>query len=423
MLMYDVNTDVSTPILQHDANLFLNTSPNVLTQDEEASGVIDVQSILGPGKFLFVDQAHYAIPSPVIEGGQILLLNSTITNTSNPEVNVQGNAATITDEDNTVSAADNTNFGTVNAGTSLSKTFVIQNTGTGTLVVSELVMSGANAGDFSLVTPPAFPWNLAPGASQTITVNFNTPISGVRNATLNVMNNDFDEALYNFAIQATAASFEINIQGNSVNIADGTSAVSAANNTDFGTVMGGVAVTKVFAIQNTGTGTLTVSGITTSGANAADFTLVNAPSFPLVMVGGATQNFTLQFMPSALGTLTAMVNVNSNDADEAAYDYRVQGEGTINTGINDATSNLSFVNLFPNPAKDEAVLSITMDKSERASVKMYDLLGKHISTVEKELTAGENTISINTTDLKNGVYFIQVEAGAKTNKIKMVVKH
>lgn len=43
-------------------------------QDEETSGVIDVQSILGPGMFLFVDQAHYSIPGEVVEGGQILAL-------------------------------------------------------------------------------------------------------------------------------------------------------------------------------------------------------------------------------------------------------------------------------------------------------------------------------------------------------------
>lgn len=421
--MYDIASDVLTPILEHDATRFITAAANYLTQDEEASGILDVQSILGPGKFLFVTQAHYSVPSPVIEGGQLQLLTSAISATSNPEVNVQGNAVSIPSGNTAVSAGDNTDFGTINVNTNLSKAFVIQNTGTGTLVISEMFRSGTNAGDFTIVGP-AFPWNIAPGASQTFSVSFNSPVAGVRNATISAMSNDLDETLYSYAIRATAASVEINIQGNNVNIVDGSSNVSAADNTDYGMVMGGVAMSKVFNIQNTGNGTLTVSGINMSGANASDFTLVNAPSFPMSLIGGASQTIAVQFMPSALGTRTAMVNVNSNDADEAAYDFKVKGEGVENTGINSATSNLSFVNLFPNPAKDEAVLSITLENAQQVIVKTYDLLGKTVSSsIEKNLNAGENQITINTSELKNGVYFIEVIAGAKSDKIKMVVKH
>ena len=53
-------------------------------QDEETSGVIDVSSILGPGSYLLVDQAHYPInsispngftnPDELVEGGQLLLM-------------------------------------------------------------------------------------------------------------------------------------------------------------------------------------------------------------------------------------------------------------------------------------------------------------------------------------------------------------
>ncbi len=58
------------------------TSP--FNQDEETSGVIDVSSILGAGKYLLVDQSHYAInsttprgfqnPNELVEGGQLMQL-------------------------------------------------------------------------------------------------------------------------------------------------------------------------------------------------------------------------------------------------------------------------------------------------------------------------------------------------------------
>jgi hypothetical protein len=335
-----------------------------------------------------------------------------------------GNAVTIQAGDATASATDNTSFGTVNINTTANRSYVIQNTGTGVLNISNIVFSGTNAGDFTIVNPPVYPLTVAAGASISISVNFNTPIAGVRNASLNIVNNDLNEDLYNYAVQGTAAVAEINVQGNSVNIPAGTNVTSAADNTNFGPVMEMVALTKVFAVQNTGNGTLTVSGITISGANASEFTLVTPPAFPLTLVGGASQNITVQFVPTALGTRTAMININNTDADESTYSYKLEGQGTINTGINSVSNNVSFVNLFPNPAKDEAVLSVSLDKAQTVSVKVIDVLGKQVSPVmERELVSGDNQININTTELKNGVYFIQVEAGSKSNKIKMLVKH
>jgi hypothetical protein len=50
--------------------------PNFLTQDEEASGVIDMASILGPGWFMLDEQAHFTNTDPeLVEGGQLLLMH------------------------------------------------------------------------------------------------------------------------------------------------------------------------------------------------------------------------------------------------------------------------------------------------------------------------------------------------------------
>jgi hypothetical protein len=69
---YTIATDELKQVGTHDPTRFLNGAPNFLTQDEEASGIVDVQNILGPGMFLTVDQAHYSIAGEVVEGGQLL---------------------------------------------------------------------------------------------------------------------------------------------------------------------------------------------------------------------------------------------------------------------------------------------------------------------------------------------------------------
>jgi hypothetical protein len=71
---YDIATDALTQIAQHNLDLFTPGAPAFLTQDEEASGIVDASSILGSGWFLVDVQAHYTIPGELYEGGQYLAI-------------------------------------------------------------------------------------------------------------------------------------------------------------------------------------------------------------------------------------------------------------------------------------------------------------------------------------------------------------
>ena len=79
MWNYNVDTDVFTQIFEHDSSRFYAGGANYLTQDEEASGAIDVSDILGAGMWLAVDQAHYSIPGELVEGGQFFAFLNTFT--------------------------------------------------------------------------------------------------------------------------------------------------------------------------------------------------------------------------------------------------------------------------------------------------------------------------------------------------------
>ncbi|MES2779633.1 MAG: choice-of-anchor I family protein [Bacteroidota bacterium] len=71
---YTIATDKFDLVASHDSTRFLSGGANFLTQDEEASGIIDMEDILGAGSFLVVDQAHYPQPGELVEGGQMLKL-------------------------------------------------------------------------------------------------------------------------------------------------------------------------------------------------------------------------------------------------------------------------------------------------------------------------------------------------------------
>jgi hypothetical protein len=58
------------------------------------------------------------------------------------------------------------------------------------LTVTSLPITGANSGDFSLVGGPATPFSIGAGNHVDLTIRFNPPVGGARNATLTVLSDD-----------------------------------------------------------------------------------------------------------------------------------------------------------------------------------------------------------------------------------------
>jgi len=74
---YDIATDTLKLLAKHDPARFGDIAVAAtlpFNQDEESSGIIDAQDILGPGWFLVDTQAHYNIPGELVQGGQLQAL-------------------------------------------------------------------------------------------------------------------------------------------------------------------------------------------------------------------------------------------------------------------------------------------------------------------------------------------------------------
>jgi len=251
---------------------------------------------------------------------------------TSPEINLVGNLVSIGDGDTTPSATDFTDFGgtDITAGT-ITRTFTIQNTGTGALTLSGtplVAISGTNAADFTVTALPAA--SVAAAGSTTFTITFNPSAAGTRVATLTIANSDANENPYDFAIQGIGTAPEINLVGNANSIVDGDTTPTTTDFTDFGgTDVTSGAITRTFTIQNTGTGSLTLSGTplaAVSGTNAVDFTITVLPATSVAAAGSTT--FQVRFDPSAAGTRTATLTIANNDANENPYDFAIQGTGT-----------------------------------------------------------------------------------------------
>ena len=255
--------------------------------------------------------------------------------TAAPEINVTGNSVSIPDGNATPSTADHTDFGSVLVtGGTVVRTFTIQNLGDANLTLTgtpKVAVTGSHAGDFTVTAVPTSP--VVASGSTTFQVTFNPSSSGLRTATLTILNDDSDEAIYDFAIHGNGLlAPEINVTGNSVSITDGDVTPSPADHTDFGNalVTGGTVV-RTFTIQNLGDASLTLSGtpkVVVTGTHAADFTVTALPASP-VAAGGST-TFQVTFDPSASGTRTATLTIPNDDSDEATFAFAIQGFGVNN---------------------------------------------------------------------------------------------
>jgi hypothetical protein len=233
------------------------------------------------------------------------------------EIDVQGNATTIVDGDTTPSTGDWTDFGTTNS----TRTFTIRNAGFALLTVGTITISGANASEFTVTTPPSA--TVAVGGSTTFVVTFAPTAVGLRTAEISIANNDGDENPYDFSIQGTGVEREIDIQGNAVTIVDGDMTPTTADWTNFSTVAG----TRTFTIRNLGNIALNIGTITMGGTNAADFTVTTPPAATVGAYG--TTTFVVTFSPTAINTRTATISIANNDNTEDPYNFALEGFGII----------------------------------------------------------------------------------------------
>ncbi len=80
------------------------------------------------------------------------------------------------------------------------------------------------------------------------------------------------------------------------------------------------------------------------------------------------------------------------------------------------------VNLAPNPATDAVDVVVELDKTSDLTVKIFNTVGQQILT-EKRNKILRGSLRLNTSDLKSGVYIVEVSDGVAKTRKKLVINH
>lgn len=266
------------------------------------------------------------------------LLNDTVSiasgasTTLSPEIDVTGNGVSITNGDDTPSLTDHTIFtGDVGLGP-FTRSFTINNTGTGGLTLGADAVSLSGAGVFTVSAQPAT--IVAASDSTTFSIDFAPIETGEQVATVTIANSDADEAPFTFDISGdprgpTGGTLRDSVLN--VVIANNDLTPDTADGTDFGDrEIAAGALSRTFEIRADG------FGASIFGADAVSLTGSGAFSVsdPLPLqanpdgFGEAQATFDISFDPSAAGLQTATVTVNSNIPGMDPQVFAIQGTGT-----------------------------------------------------------------------------------------------
>lgn len=186
-------------------------------------------------------------------------------------------------------------FGSQYQGTTSSAlTVTLSNTGNAPLTYTPPIpATGANAGDFS--ESDNCGGSVSAGANCTISVTFTPSAVGSRTASL-ILTSNASNGPQTVSLSGTGTSSTVSLSTSTLTF--------VSQNT--GTTSPGQAVT----LTNSGTASLSITGLTLSGTNSGDFGQTN--NCGSTVAAGASCMITVTFTPAAPGTRTAMLNVSDN---------------------------------------------------------------------------------------------------------------
>ena len=174
------------------------------------------------------------------------------------------------------------------------------------------------------------------------------------------------------------------------------------------------AISGPLSICNNAQG-VTYSCNTSAGATSYTWT---KPAGTTIVSGQGTSSIVLNFAGTA-GTVLAL-------KVKAVNSCGTSSNRTVNINLNacprQSENELSQMNLFPNPVRDELNISWNTETEDAQIITCLDILGQVVWQEQLKFSIGTSTYKIATDQFPSGVYFIRLQQGDKIRSRKFVVR-
>jgi hypothetical protein len=208
-------------------------------------------------------------------------------------------------------------FGHVlSSGSSAPAPFSIENTGTGELTIGNITLISGDTDQFILEPLPSSP--VVPGGATTFEITFSPLSPGFFSAVVAVENNDPDENPFNFTVNGYGDS----VACPDISLPD----VEKTGSYDLGKKKFGETSVKEFTIKNVGTGNLFITSVSLTDGQTTQFRL-NIMTMSSNVAPGDDTKFSVEFVPTETGGISAELSIDTNDPDEDPFVFTVTGTG------------------------------------------------------------------------------------------------
>jgi hypothetical protein len=293
------------------------------------------------------------------------------------------------------------NFGSVSMGSTSTQSVKLTNSGTATATISAMSVSGTGV----TVSGLSVPASLKAGQSATVTATFKPTSTATESGALSITSN------------ASSAPLTANWSGSG---SASTLSITPAS-VNFGSVTVGTDATQTIKLANSGSSTITISKLTTSGTGMTTSGL----SIPYTLGAGKSATFTAEFKPTGASSVSGSVVLDSN-ASASTSTIPLSGKGVSSTvALTPSATTLSFGSVKVGSSGTE---SVTVTSSGNANVKIssvtvsgtgYSLSGSGSAITLTPDQSTEYTVNFNPKAAGSATGTLTINSNAPNSPLKI----
>jgi len=164
---------------------------------------------------------------------------------------------------------------------------------------------------------------------------------------------------------------------------------------------------KSLLLENTGSGTLNIEGITMPEGYSIDQSAIS-------VAAGSSESLAITFTPVEAKSYEGVMTITSNNGVE---EINLTGAGLLVTSIDDAYLDAEEVKVYPNPASDVLNIDLSNSPAAVAKLRLVDM-GGSLFWQRKEVK--EKQLSVNVSNYKTGIYLLLIDS-SKGRQIKKII--